>query len=355
MSPLRKFTFALALLGLLVAGAAFAQDDTDSENPVVLRAGGAEETLEDFEARFEIALRGLAAQQGVELTPEVRAQLADLAPQFLEQRAREVALVQEARERGIEVDEEEIDARIEEIRAGAPDEEAFQNLLEQSGIGSEEMLRTLVREDALVGALQAEIEAVQEVDPADVEAAYEERIDEFGIGEQVCASHILVETEEEAEEALEEIRGGTPFEEVAAERGTDATSAQGGELGCFERGQMVPEFEEAVFDPEAEVGEPFGPVETQFGHHVILVSERQEPQTLAFDEVREALVADLAEEAVQEELVSVLEESEIETFPERLPTPEPAGEDGGPETEPDAAPADGEQDAPAAPEGEDTD
>lgn len=337
MTHLRKFTYVLAVLGLVWFGTVSAQDDAgdpSSDDTVVLRAGGAEETLADFDTRFEIAMRGLAAQQGVELTPEVRAELAGLAPQFLEQRAREVALVQAARERGLEVTDEEVDARVEEIRAGAADDAAFQNLLESSGIGSEEMLRTLLREDALVGELQTTIEGEVSVDEADVQAAYDARTDEFTVGERVCASHILVETEAEAEEALAEIEAGATFADVAAERGTDATRESGGELGCFERGQMVSAFEEAVFDPEAQIGEPFGPIETQFGQHLILVTERQEARTLPFDEVREELAAQLREEAVQDELVAVIEAGGIETFPERLPAPvageatdAPAGED----------------------------
>ena len=359
MTHLRTFTTALALLALLLGGAAFAQDDAAASDAapadappagdtVVLRVGDTEVTYDAFQDRFDIAMRGLAAQQGVQLTPDVRARLAALAPQFLEQRAREVALIQAARDRGIEVSEEEIDAQVEEIRAGVPDEAGFENLLEASGIGSVEMLRTLVREDALVGALQRRIESEQSVADEDVRAAYEERSEEFQVGERVCASHILVETAEEAETALAEIREGTPFADVAAERGTDATATRGGELGCFERGRMVPAFEEAVFDPEAEVGEAFGPVETEFGHHLIQITERQEARTLPFEDVEEQVRADLLEQSVQDELVSVIEASGIETFPERLPQPAPAaGGEGAQPTAPEGAPAD-----PAAPEGD---
>jgi parvulin-like peptidyl-prolyl isomerase len=92
--------------------------------------------------------------------------------------------------------------------------------------------------------------------------------------EQVCLSHLLVETKEEADAALARIKGGESFAAVATAVSKDQGSApKGGDLGCNNKGLFVPEFEEAAFS--ATPGVPTDPVQTQFGFHVLLVTERK--------------------------------------------------------------------------------
>ena len=90
-----------------------------------------------------------------------------------------------------------------------------------------------------------------------------------------CVRHILVPTEEEANDALSRIEGGEAFADVAAEVSTDGTAAGGGDLGCEALGVYVPEFAEAAFN--AEIGQVTAPVESQFGLHLILVESVEEP------------------------------------------------------------------------------
>lgn len=91
---------------------------------------------------------------------------------------------------------------------------------------------------------------------------------------QAAASHILVDTEARAQELKAEIEGGADFAQLAQKYSSCPSSQQGGALGTFGRGQMVPEFDEVVFS--APVGVVQGPVQTQFGYHLVLVTERND-------------------------------------------------------------------------------
>ena len=106
---------------------------------------------------------------------------------------------------------------------------------------------------------------------------------------QVCSSHILLNSPEEAQATLVRAEAGEDFAALAMELSTGPSGPGGGDLGCASPDSYVPEFAAAV--REAESGVPVGPVETQFGWHVILVSDRLVP---AFEEVREQIVAELS-------------------------------------------------------------
>jgi len=298
------------------------------DDPVVLRLGEQVETLSEFEERFDIAIRSVVASRGMEMTDDVRAQLEALRPAFLEQRAQEIVLVSEARERDLSFEGEELDARIAEIRANSGDEGSFAELLVTSGIGDEDTLRMLVQENELINLLFGAIEAEQEIGDDELRTAYQARRDQFAVGEQVCARHILLETVEDAEAALARLEQGEDFAELAAELSTGPSGPNGGDLGCFGRGQMVGPFEEAAF--AAEVGVPTGPVETQFGQHLILVSERQEGGVAPFEQVAEQLRASLRAEATDRVVGVLIDTSGVITYPERLPAPPaPEGEGDG--------------------------
>jgi peptidyl-prolyl cis-trans isomerase C len=91
---------------------------------------------------------------------------------------------------------------------------------------------------------------------------------------KATASHILVKTKEEADNLLNKIRNeNADFAELARKHSTCPSKAKGGSLGTFSPGQMVKEFDDATFN-KATVGEPYGPVKTQFGYHLILVTAK---------------------------------------------------------------------------------
>lgn len=112
---------------------------------------------------------------------------------------------------------------------------------------------------------------------------YEKHRDTYVTQEMVKASHILVDSEEKATEILEDITDGLSFEDAAKEFSSCPSKEAGGALGQFGKGQMVSEFEDAVF--AMQVGEISGPVKTQFGYHLIKLTERIPERNSSFEEV----------------------------------------------------------------------
>ena len=116
---------------------------------------------------------------------------------------------------------------------------------------------------------------------------YEANKDHYKAPATAKASHILVDTQEEAEKIIAEIQEGLSFKAAAEKYSKCPSKAQGGNLGAFSKGQMVPEFEEAVFNMEKD--EISKPVKTQFGYHIIQLFERKEEATKSFEEVKNQL------------------------------------------------------------------
>lgn len=112
---------------------------------------------------------------------------------------------------------------------------------------------------------------------------YEKHKEKFVSDEMVKASHILVDSEEKANEILEDITDGLSFEDAAAQYSSCPSKQAGGALGQFGRGQMVQEFEDAVFSMQ--VGEISEPVKTQFGYHIIKLTDHTSKRNASLEEV----------------------------------------------------------------------
>ncbi|SHJ82274.1 peptidyl-prolyl cis-trans isomerase C [Hathewaya proteolytica DSM 3090] len=119
---------------------------------------------------------------------------------------------------------------------------------------------------------------------------YEEHKEAYKVSESVRASHILIAEEDEAlgKEIIERINKGEAFEDLAKEYSNCPSSEKGGDLGQFTRGQMVPEFDQAVF--AMKVGDVSGLVKTQFGHHIIKVTDKKEAGIMSFEEVKNQVI-----------------------------------------------------------------
>lgn len=175
--------------------------------------------------------------------------------------------------------------------------ELFYNHGKDSGIEeSEEFVKTLELAKREIVTQMAMKKVISDVEVTDkqIKEFYETNKEMFKTGDTIEARHILVDSEELAKEVIEKIKGGMSFADAAAEYSTCPSKAQGGNLGRFGRGQMIPEFEKVAF--ESEVGEISEPVKTQFGYHIIEVQSKQEAEVQPLDKVKDMIKANLLQE-----------------------------------------------------------
>jgi peptidyl-prolyl cis-trans isomerase C len=150
---------------------------------------------------------------------------------------------------------------------------------------------------------------------------YDEAVKPMSAEEEVRARHILVETEDEAKAILEQLKGGADFAVLAKEKSKDPGGADGGDLGFFAKGQMVPEFSEVAF--KMYEGQLSNPVKTQFGWHIIKLEEKRKRPVPEFDKVKEQIEAFIGRRAQSEFIAQLREAAKIERLDR------PAGAPGG--------------------------
>lgn len=149
------------------------------------------------------------------------------------------------------------------------------------------------------------------VSDADARKLYDEQVAKLKPEEEVSARHILVETEEKAKELKEKIKAGGDFAAVAKENSKDPGSKDdGGNLGYFGHGQMVPQFEEVVF--KLQKGEVSDPVKTEFGWHLIKIEDRRFKQPPAFDIVKDRIIQSQLLQKAQQSAVMLRSKAKIE-------------------------------------------
>jgi peptidyl-prolyl cis-trans isomerase C len=162
-------------------------------------------------------------------------------------------------------------------------------------------------EQILVQAL-IEREILDKVDVNDEEALeyYEQNKDSFTEKEQVHLYNILLENEEEAQNILDQLTAGADFSEMAIEKSTGPSAAQGGDLGYVSAGTIIPEIEEVIF--ALEVDELSGVVKSDFGFHILKITDKKPETIKTFEEVKEDIIQTLLPTKQKEAFDNLLEE-----------------------------------------------
>lgn len=249
-----------------------------------------------------------------------------LDKQAVEQLIAAELLYQSAAKQEIKDLDKQVDAKLAQGKARFTDEQEFKNAIKELEM-DEKDLREYTRRDLLISTFIANTFVSKvSVPETEIRGFYDKNPEQFTREESVKASHILIGTDsetsaddrkkarEKAEKLRKELDGGADFAAVAKENSTCPSGQQGGDLGFFSKGQMVPAFEAVAF--AIKPGVVSDVVETQFGYHIIKVTEKKAAETVDFKDVRgkieEFLKGQKVNGAVQAYLVDARKSAKIE-------------------------------------------
>jgi len=249
------------------------------------------------ESDVDRATEILLAQYRNQIPPDRAAQARTvLRKQAVENLINQSLLLEEAGREGTQPEQKLVDDRFNETVGRFSSPEEFQSALNSMGL-SKETFREEIKEDLMIEALLDEqLKDVKKVSDEEVSAFYRDHPESFRSPEQVRASHILIAVDEGATDEQraqkrrelaglkDELEKGADFGQLAGQHSDCPSKARGGDLGYFERGKMVKPFSDAAF--AMKVGDTSEIVETQFGYHLIKVTDHQEPKVATLDEVK---------------------------------------------------------------------
>jgi len=277
----------------------------NSAEKVLVTVEGEKITQGDVEERFQARMGGQTAQMPAEQKAAILSQAQD---QIEDQLVTEVLLGKAVDEAKLEVTDAEVEKVYEEFKGQVPPGTDFDENLIAMGM-TEETLRKDIRKNLKIKKLlDAKTDSVEKPKEEEISKFYNDNPQYFEQPETAKARHILIQTSEtDTEEVLKEKKGkidairtrlvgekAEDFAAVAKETSEGPSSTDGGSLGEFGRGQMVPEFEQAVFSQE--IGVISEPVKTQFGYHLIKVEEKNEGKKIPLDEVKDKISESLYEQ-----------------------------------------------------------
>jgi len=291
----------------------------------VAKVNGKAIQAEDLEKIVSVRVQQYEAQ-GYALSDE---EMQDIRQELLDGLVDQTLLLQQARSSKIKLEDGRVDEQYQTFLAQFATEEEAVSFLEEQGY-SVKMLKDDIEVDLLVQKfLENELFPKADPEASEVQAFYDDNPDYFNVPESIHARHILIKVSEEEgeghsrEDALERIRNietqlaeGEDFAELAKVLSEGPSGAEGGDLGWFSRGQMVPPFEEAAFALSDGAISPI--VETNFGFHLIKMEGRKEASVTPLEEVEESIIEFLRQDKLpalyDEYMADLKSNADIEYF-----------------------------------------
>ena len=265
------------------------------------------------------------SRQGKQISDD---QMAELKKDILEGLIEREVLYQESQKAGIKIADQKVNDQLAAIKKRFPNEEEFKKALASMDLTEEEVRAQIQRGLAIRELIDQKVANKIAITDEETNAYYTGHPQLFKQPEKVKASHILIKVEPTADDAkkaeaskkIEEIqqklKEGGDFAELAKEYSEGPSSAKGGDLGYFQRGQMVKPFEDTAFSMKA--NEVSGRVETRFGYHLIKVYDKKPEQTLAYADVKDKIAQRLKQEKVEKDATQYVENLKKDAKVEKL-------------------------------------
>ncbi|NLZ54442.1 MAG: peptidylprolyl isomerase [Thermoanaerobacteraceae bacterium] len=248
-------------------------------------------------------------------TSEGKKILKDVKETVLQSMINDQLILWQAKEHNITLDDEEFNEAISQLEQYHGGKDALETYLKQQGF-DRQSYEAQVKDQLIISKFREELTSGVNVTEDEIRQYYDENKEMFQLpSPEIRASHILVDTEDEAKEILAKIKDGADFEELAKNHSKDPVSKDlGGDLGYFSKGKMVPEFEEAAF--ALKPGQVSDVVKSEYGYHIIKVTG--ERTSVSFDDAKEYIKYNLENAKKDEEFAKYLEkwekQSKIEKY-----------------------------------------
>lgn len=277
---------------------------------VVARVNGEDVRKADFERMIK-TIEGRAGQP---IPPDRRDEILRGA---LEQLITYTLLSQESKSRGLKIEAAEIDAKMAELKAQFPTQDAFEKALKDRGMTVESLRKDAQVDLSVTKLMDAEVATMPGPSDADTKDYYAKNPDRFKEDESVRASHILIRVDEKADPAaktkaraeidavLKQVKAGGDFAKLAQQHSQDGSASQGGDLNYFTKGQMVGPFDKVAF--ELKPGQVSDVVTTQFGYHIIKVIDHKIGRVIPFEEAQAKIKDFLAGQKKQQHADTFIE------------------------------------------------
>jgi Parvulin-like peptidyl-prolyl isomerase len=262
-----------------------------ASNKWVAKVNGTAIGLDQYNTRVNDAKVIYEKQQVDFTTEDGKKTLTQLKNQILDFMIMNEIIGQEVQKLGLKTDDPKIIEKETELKQNMGTEEQFQEELKKIGMTELDLQKYL--------ALNLKVTSDSKLTDDEIRAYFDKNSSKYGEPEQVKARHILVKTEDEANQIIAQLKEGGNFKELAKEKSLDEGSkGSGGDLRFFPRGQMAPEFEKAAF--EQKVGEYSAqPVKTEFGYHVILVEEHKQAVAADYTAIKDTVAQDAMNEKIK--------------------------------------------------------